>query len=57
VPSRNEPDSGEVNFPLVFEAIDKLGYKGWVGCEYKPKARTEDGLGWAKPYGVVAKGS
>ncbi|HZC55118.1 MAG TPA: TIM barrel protein [Xanthobacteraceae bacterium] len=57
VPSRNEPDTGEVNFPLVFEAIDRLGYKGWIGCEYKPQTRTEDGLGWAKPYGVVAKGS
>jgi hydroxypyruvate isomerase len=56
VPLRHEPDTGEVNFPLVFEAIDRLGYKGWIGCEYKPKTRTEDGLGWAKPYGVVAKG-
>jgi hydroxypyruvate isomerase len=55
VPSRHEPDTGEVNFPLVFEAIDSLGYKGWVGCEYKPKTRTEDGLGWAKPYGIVPK--
>jgi len=57
VPSRNEPETGEVNFPLVFEAIDQLGYKGWIGCEYKPKTRTEDGLGWAKPYGVVPKRS
>jgi hydroxypyruvate isomerase len=55
VPSRHEPDTGEVNFPLVFAAIDSLGYKGWVGCEYKPKTRTEDGLGWAKPYGIVPK--
>jgi hydroxypyruvate isomerase len=55
VPSRNEPDAGEVNFPLVFETMDRLGYKGWIGCEYKPKTRTEDGLGWAKPYGVVPK--
>jgi hydroxypyruvate isomerase len=57
VPSRHEPDAGEVNFPLVFEAMDKLGYKGWIGCEYKPKTRTEDGLGWAKPYGIVPKAS
>ncbi len=57
VPSRNEPETGEVNFPLVFEAIDRLGYHGWIGCEYKPKTRTEDGLGWAKPYGVVPKGN
>jgi hydroxypyruvate isomerase len=55
VPSRHEPDTGEVNFRNVFEAIDSLGYKGWIGCEYKPKTRTEDGLGWAKPYGVVPK--
>ena len=55
VPSRNEPDTGEVNFRNVFEAIDSLGYKGWIGCEYKPKTRTEDGLGWAKPYGIVPK--
>ncbi|HUC49150.1 MAG TPA: TIM barrel protein [Xanthobacteraceae bacterium] len=55
VPSRHEPDTGEVNFPLVFEAIDRLGYTGWIGCEYKPKTRTEDGLGWARPYGIVPK--
>jgi len=55
VPSRNEPDTGEVNFHNVFEAIDSLGYKGWIGCEYKPKTCTEDGLGWAKPYGIVPK--
>jgi hydroxypyruvate isomerase len=52
VPSRHEPDEGEINFPAVFEAVDRLGYKGWIGCEYRPRGRTEDGLGWAKPYGV-----
>ena len=41
----------------MFAAIDKLGYAGWIGCEYKPRTRTEDGLGWAKPYGVVPKRS
>ena len=45
VPSRAEPDEGEVNYPAVFEALDRLGYAGWVGCEYKPRGRTEDGLG------------
>jgi 2-dehydrotetronate isomerase len=55
VPTRHEPDEGEINYPAVFAAIDKLGYTGWVGCEYKPRTRTEDGLGWAKPYGVVPK--
>jgi hydroxypyruvate isomerase len=53
VPDRHEPDEGEVNFPAVFEAVDRLGYGGWIGCEYRPRGRTEDGLGWAAPYGVV----
>lgn len=46
VPDRHEPDEGEVNFRYVFELLDKAGYDGWVGCEYRPKGRTEDGLGW-----------
>jgi hydroxypyruvate isomerase len=53
VPSRHEPDEGEINYKAVFEAVDKLGYKGWIGCEYRPRARTEEGLGWAKAYGLV----
>jgi hydroxypyruvate isomerase len=56
VPSRREPDEGEVNYPEIFAALDRLGYAGWVGCEYRPRARTEDGLGWARPYGIVPKG-
>ena len=52
VPSRAEPDEGEVNFSAVFRALDALGYKGWTSCEYRPRARTEDGLGWARPYGI-----
>jgi hydroxypyruvate isomerase len=56
-PSRHEPDEGEINYPFVFEAIERLGYKGFIGCEYKPRARTEDGLGWAKPYGLMPKRS
>lgn len=54
VPGRHEPDEGEVNYPAVFEAVDRLGYKGWIGAEYRPLGRTEEGLGWAKPYGVVS---
>ena len=54
VPSRHEPDEGEVNYTAVFEAVDKLGYRGWIGAEYRPRARTEDGLGWARKYGVIA---
>jgi hydroxypyruvate isomerase len=56
VPTRGEPDEGEINYPAVFAAIDRLGYSGWIGCEYKPRTRTEDGLGWAKAHGVVPKG-
>ncbi len=55
VPSRNEPDEGEVNYPAIFAALDRLGYQGFVGAEYRPRGRTEDGLGWARPYGVVPK--
>jgi 2-dehydrotetronate isomerase len=46
VPERHEPDVGEVNYPYLFDLLDSLGYDGWVGCEYRPKGRTEDGLGW-----------
>jgi hydroxypyruvate isomerase len=53
VPSRHEPDEGEVNYPAVFEAVDRLGYRGWIGAEYRPRGRTEDGLGWARAYGVA----
>jgi 2-dehydrotetronate isomerase len=52
VPGRNEPQYGEVNLPFVFDAIDSLGYGGWVGCEYRPKGDTLDGLSWAAPYGI-----
>jgi hydroxypyruvate isomerase len=53
VPSRHEPDEGEINYRNIFEAVDRLGYTGWIGAEYRPRGRTEDGLGWAQPYGVV----
>jgi len=55
VPSRHEPDEGEVNYPALFAAIDAAGYAGFIGCEYRPRGRTEDGLGWARPYGVVPR--
>jgi hydroxypyruvate isomerase len=54
VPSRHEPDEGEVNYPAVFAALDRLGYGGWIGCEYNPRAKTEDGLAWMWPFGVPA---
>ena len=50
VPSRAEPDEGEVNLPAIFTALDAIGYQGFVGLEYKPRARTEDGLGWMANY-------
>jgi hydroxypyruvate isomerase len=50
VPDRHEPDTGEVACPAVFAELDRLGYAGWVGCEYVPAGRTEDGLGWARPW-------
>jgi hydroxypyruvate isomerase len=46
VPLRHEPDDGEINYPYVFRMLDEMGYTGWVGCEYRPRGRTEDGLGW-----------
>ena len=50
VPYRNEPDTGEVNYPYLFDLIDSLGYGGWIGCEYRPRAGTSDGLRWLTPY-------
>jgi len=47
-PGRNEPGTGEINYRFVFAALDRLGYDGYVGCEYKPKAGTSEGLGWMK---------
>jgi hydroxypyruvate isomerase len=54
VPSRAEPDEGEVNYPAIFDMLDRNGYPGFVGCEYKPRRRTEDGLEWARRYGIGA---
>ncbi|MBK7356934.1 2-oxo-tetronate isomerase [Propionivibrio sp.] len=48
VPGRHEPDEGEVDYRHLFRLLDDLGYQGWVGCEYRPRGRTEDGLGWLK---------
>ncbi|MFQ3623883.1 MAG: 2-oxo-tetronate isomerase [Acetobacteraceae bacterium] len=49
-PGRNEPGTGEINYPFLFAAIDRLGFTGWIGCEYRPKGDTEAGLGWFAPY-------
>ncbi len=53
VPERHEPDSGEVNYPYLFDLLDELGYDGWVGCEYRPAGDTLAGLGWARAYGIA----
>ncbi|WER44446.1 hydroxypyruvate isomerase family protein [Cupriavidus sp. WKF15] len=50
VPERHEPDIGELNYPYLFDVIDQLGYQGWIGCEYRPRAGTSAGLGWIQPY-------
>jgi hydroxypyruvate isomerase len=45
-PSRNEPDSGELNYPFLFQQLDLMGYGGFVGAEYNPRGKTLDGLDW-----------
>ena len=54
-PGRNEPGTGEINYPFLYEHLDRIGYAGWVGAEYKPKAGTEAGLGWFRE--LAGKGS
>ncbi|MFH5926235.1 2-oxo-tetronate isomerase [Roseomonas xinghualingensis] len=49
-PGRHEPGTGEVNWPFVLGRLDAMGYRGWIGCEYRPAGNTEDGLGWFAPY-------
>lgn len=45
-PGRNEPGTGEINYPFLFRLLDQIGYGGWIGCEYKPRTTTAAGLGW-----------
>jgi len=45
-PGRNEPGTGEINYPFLFAHLDRIGYKGWIGCEYKPAETTQGGLSW-----------
>ena len=49
-PGRNEPGTGEINYAYIFAMLDRIGYAGWIGCEYKPAATTEAGLAWFKPF-------
>lgn len=52
VPSRAEPDEGEIAYRAIFDALDRLDYDGWVGCEYKPRGDTDAGLVWTERLGV-----
>jgi hydroxypyruvate isomerase len=52
VPGRHEPDVGEINYPYLLGLVDEVGWDGWVGCEYRPKSGTLEGLGWAKRWGI-----
>jgi hydroxypyruvate isomerase len=47
-PGRHEPGTGEICFPFLFEHLDRLGYDGWIGCEYRPLTTTEASLGWLR---------
>jgi 2-dehydrotetronate isomerase len=53
VPSRAEPDEGEIAYPAIFAAVDALGYQGWVGCEYRPRGDTDEGLQWTRSLGAA----
>jgi len=53
IPSRAEPDEGVFAYPALFAALDRLGYRGWVGCEYRPRGDTDAGLGWRAALGAA----
>ncbi|HZO22054.1 MAG TPA: TIM barrel protein [Steroidobacteraceae bacterium] len=53
VPSRAEPDEGEIAYPAIFQALEESGYTGWVGCEYRPRGDTGAGLAWLTHLGVT----
>ena len=53
-PGRHEPGTGEINYPFLFAHLDRIGYQGWIGCEYKPATSTEAGLGWYRPFSEQA---
>ena len=52
-PDRGEPDEGELNYRFLFREIDRSGYTGWIGCEYRPRVSTLAGLGWPQRLGVT----
>jgi hydroxypyruvate isomerase len=51
-PGRHEPGTGEINYGFLFAHLDRIGYRGWIGCEYKPAGTTEAGLGWRQRLAV-----
>jgi hydroxypyruvate isomerase len=51
-PGRHEPGTGEIHYPFLFAHLDRIGYAGWIGCEYRPATTTEAGLGWLAPWGI-----
>ncbi len=55
VPDRHEPDAGELNYPHLFATLDRLGYAGWVGCEYRPRASTTQGLQWLRDWQALER--
>ena len=56
VPSRHEPDGEELNWPFLFAELDRVAYPGFVGCEYRPRAATRDGLGWFRAFAARKEG-
>ena len=52
-PGRHEPGSGEINYDFLLPFLDRIGYNGWIGCEYKPATTTEAGLGWLKSHNAI----
>ena len=52
-PGRHEPGTGEINYRFLFEHLDRIGYQGWIGCEYKPATTTAAGLGWMKAHNAI----
>ena len=49
---RIPPQTGELNYPVIFDAVDAMGWNGWVGAEYGPGGPTVDSLSWGRPYGI-----
>lgn len=57
VPDRHEPDEGELNYTFLFDVLADIGYDGWVGCEYRPRAGRTDGFAWMRPFTSITRHS